>query len=145
MSHSFPYTYVACPCTSQTSSAVTNIDQRRASRQVRQEDSADEQEDQAFNPHDPRAKFSLYISDHLLYCDECHQIRCPRCWSEEITNWYCPSCLFEVPSSVVKSDGNRYGELTYMTMFEVLADFHAGVPATATTAHYAHRHCLLTL
>lgn len=60
-----------------------------------------------FNPHNARSNYSLYPYSHLLYCDECQQIRCPKCWTDEITAWYCPSCLFEVPSSVVKSDGNR--------------------------------------
>lgn len=107
MAAAFPYTYIACPCTSLTSSAASSTTQKRSSRQLSANDSAEDKDDTTFNPHDPRANFSLYPYDHLLYCDECHQIRCPRCCSEEIVNWYCPSCLFEVPSSVVKTDGNR--------------------------------------
>lgn len=71
------------------------------------EDDDEDEADQPINPHSLRANFSLYSYDRLLFCDECQQIRCPRCWAEETTHWYCPSCLFEVPSSVVKSDGNR--------------------------------------
>jgi dynactin-4 len=43
----------------------------------------------------------------LLFCDECNHTRCPKCWTEEMIYWYCPNCLFEVPSSGVKSDRNR--------------------------------------
>ncbi|KAG9573720.1 hypothetical protein KCU77_g15055, partial [Aureobasidium melanogenum] len=92
----FPYTLIACPCTSFTSPSDINPSSIE-----------DPDDDTTFNPHHIRANFSLYPYEHLLYCDECHQIRCPRCWAEEILNWFCPSCLFEVPSSVVKSDGNR--------------------------------------
>ncbi len=42
-----------------------------------------------------------------MYCEDCHQIRCPRCVAEEIVTYYCPNCLFEVPSSNLKSEGNR--------------------------------------
>jgi dynactin-4 len=49
----------------------------------------------------------LYPIEYLMYCEDCHQIRCPRCVAEEIVTYYCPSCLFEVPSSNIKSEGNR--------------------------------------
>ena len=67
----------------------------------------DEEEEHAFDPRDPRSAFSLFPIENLLYCEDCHQIRCPRCVQDEIVCWYCPSCLFEVPSSTVKSEGNR--------------------------------------
>lgn len=28
---------------------------------------------------------------------------------DEIVTHYCPNCLFEVPNSIVKSEGTRYG------------------------------------
>ncbi|THX33828.1 hypothetical protein D6D12_01290 [Aureobasidium pullulans] len=96
MAATFPYTLIACPCTSFTSPSDTNLSSIE-----------DPDDDTTFNPHHIRANFSLYPYEHLLYCDDCHQIRCPRCWAEEIMNWFCPNCLFEVPSSVVKTDGNR--------------------------------------
>ncbi|CAI4218050.1 unnamed protein product [Parascedosporium putredinis] len=49
----------------------------------------------------------LYPLEHLMYCGDCQQIRCQRCVNEEIVTYYCPSCLFEVPSSNIKSEGNR--------------------------------------
>lgn len=108
MAAAFPYTQYACPC-SELSNAPSFLNRRKSAYQP----VADDLEDGTFNPHDPRANFSLFPLDHLLYCDECDAIRCPRCWLEEVITWYCPSCLFEVPSSVVKSDGNRCGRNCY--------------------------------
>lgn len=97
----FPYTRYACPCSETASTAPTSILGKRLSQ-----DEADGEEG-TFNPHDPRANFSLYPLDHLLFCDECNQMRCEKCWLEEMMYWSCPNCLFEVPSSGVKGDGNR--------------------------------------
>ena len=92
----FPYVYVSCPCTDVSTPNNGKADQ----------DDEEEQE-RTFDPRSPRANFSLYPLEHLLYCEECQQIRCPRCTIEEIVCWYCPSCLFEMPMSVVKSEGPR--------------------------------------
>lgn len=100
MAQSLPYTHYACPC---SSLHTTTPLQKRVSRIIEEES-----EDSTFNPHDPRSNFSLYPIEHLLYCDECHQIRCPSCSTEEVDNWYCPNCLFEFPRGVVKSDGTRW-------------------------------------
>ena len=70
-------------------------------------DESDDDE-QTFDPRSSRSNFSLYPPEQLLYCEDCHQIKCPRCITEEIVSWYCPSCLFETPSSMVRSDGGRY-------------------------------------
>jgi dynactin-4 len=99
MAHSFPYTYYACDCFDNN----TATSAKRASQLLAEA----EDEDGTFDPRNPRSNFALYPLEHLLYCEDCQQIRCPRCVIEETLNWYCPSCLFEVPSSVVKSDGNR--------------------------------------
>jgi len=114
----YPKVFVQCLCESQAEYLTASNHGRRVSsfttrqsnsgiRDVSAENDKDEGPDVTFNPHDPRASFSLFPYDRLLFCDECQQIRCPRCWTEEIVNWYCPTCLFEVPSSIVKSDGNR--------------------------------------
>jgi dynactin-4 len=100
MAQPFPYTYYACDCFDSNTTTA-----KRASQAVAE---ADEDEDgSTFDPRNPRSNYALYPLEHLLYCEDCQQIRCPRCVIEETLNWYCPSCLFEVPSSVVKSDGNR--------------------------------------
>ena len=106
MAAAFPYTHYACPCCDTTSTALSSSSSsKRTSRN--QSAIADATEDRSFNPHDSRANYCLYPLDHLLFCDECNAIRCARCSTEEIITWYCPTCLFDVPSSAVKSDGNR--------------------------------------
>jgi dynactin 4 len=101
----FPYTHYACPCADLTTAAPTSLAAKRASAVLSAVQNEDEEG--TFNPHDCRANLSLYPLDSLLFCDECDAIRCPRCVTEEVITWYCPACLFEVPSSAVKSDGNR--------------------------------------
>lgn len=103
MAAAAPYSTYACPCSDLTSPLIPP-QSKRASIQPT---SIPINEDQTFNPHDPRANYALYPLEQLLYCDECDAIRCPRCSTEEVLYWYCPSCLFEVPSSAVRSDGNR--------------------------------------
>lgn len=131
MSRPFPYTYISCPC---ADTPVPDPARKPKSREVSQksppgqeeqppnedaetqksdehkedtEEEDDEEEEQTFDPRSPRSNFSMYPPEQLLYCEDCHQIKCPRCITEEIVSWFCPSCLFETPSSMVKSDGNR--------------------------------------
>lgn len=125
MSRPFPYTYISCPC---ADTPVPDPARKRRSRGSPQKSPTPEQpnfdndnkeskeaenqygdeEEQTFDPRSPRSNFSLYPPEQLLYCEDCHQIKCPRCITEEIVSWYCPNCLFETPSSMVRSDGNRY-------------------------------------
>ncbi|TGO89833.1 hypothetical protein BPOR_0092g00190 [Botrytis porri] len=91
-----PYTYFQCPCSDTSILANSSTPP----------DSPTHEEERTFDPRAPRANYSLYPLEHLLYCEDCHQIRCSRCVLDEIVTWYCPSCLFEVPSSTVKSEGN---------------------------------------
>lgn len=108
MAATFPYTHYACPCSDLTTSTPSSTAPKRLSTPTASNAANEEVAEQgSFNPHSPRANYALYPLEHLLYCDECDAIRCPRCWAEEIINWYCPSCLFEVPSSAVRGDGNR--------------------------------------
>ncbi|RKU47959.1 hypothetical protein DL546_002700 [Coniochaeta pulveracea] len=96
-----PYTYIQCPCSDAPSQA-------RPSETPTRDIAADQDDDdRTFDPRAPRSNYSLYPLEYLLYCEDCHQIRCPRCVAEEIVTYYCPSCLFEVPSSNLKSEGNR--------------------------------------
>lgn len=125
MSRPFPYTYISCPCAdtpvpdparkrrSRESPQKPppergNTDQGKKSSAKGEHQEEDEDEEQTFDPRSPRSNFSLYPPEQLLYCEECHQIKCPRCITEEIVSWYCPNCLFETPSSLVRSDSNRY-------------------------------------
>ena len=93
---SFPYTFISCPCTDVSTPINGSTEQND-----------DEEQERTFDPRSPRANFSLYTLEHLLYCEDCQQIRCPRCTLEEIVTWYCPNCLFEMPSSMVKSEAGR--------------------------------------
>ena len=106
MAQSFPYTYISCPCSDESSQSLTS---QRASRDLSQEGdlAAEEEEEKPFNPHHPRSNYSLFPPEYLFYCEECHDLKCPRCSTEEIVCWYCPSCLFETPSSMLRSEGNR--------------------------------------
>lgn len=115
MARPFPYTFISCPCaeTSTTPAPSTNRISKDFSKvsladQQRIEEEEEEDEEKTFDPRSPRANYSLYPPEHLLYCEDCQQIKCPRCITEEIVCWYCPNCLFETPSSMVKSEGNRY-------------------------------------
>lgn len=91
MSLSTPYTYIQCPCSDQTVLSSGNA----------------EEDERTFDPKAPRSNYSLYPLEYLLYCEDCQQIRCPRCVTEESVTYYCPNCLFEVPSSNLRSEGNR--------------------------------------
>jgi dynactin-4 len=97
MAIAFPYTRYACPCGDLTADPLS----------LEQLSLLSNRENEAFNPHHPHANCSLYPLEQLLYCDECNATQCSRCWSEEVMCWYCPNCMFEVPSSGVKGDGNR--------------------------------------
>lgn len=99
-----PYTYIQCPCHDDSSSQQRNADDAPGASG----DETPEDDDTDLDPRAPRSKFSLYPLEYLLYCDVCHQIRCPRCVAEEIVNIYCPNCLFEVATSSLKTEGNRY-------------------------------------
>lgn len=126
----FPYTYVSCPCADtpvpdparkrrsrespqKSTPERTNASSGQDTQEVKPPHAQDEQdeeeeEEQTFDPRSPRSNFSLYPPEQLLYCEDCHQIKCPRCITEEIVSWYCPNCLFETPSSMVRGDANRY-------------------------------------
>lgn len=97
-----PYTYIQCPC-----SDPANLSRHSHSDPTSPLQADVDDYERAFDPRAPRANYSLYPLEYLLYCEDCHQIRCPRCIAEEIVTYYCPNCLFEVPGSNIKSDGNR--------------------------------------
>src|SRR3569833_4094015 len=104
MSSLTPYSFIQSPC---SDSSVLSLPPDAPSPSP---DEADD-DDRTFDPRAPRSIYSLYPLEYLLYCEVCHQIRCPRCVTEEIVAFFCPSCLFEVPSSNIKSEGDRYGPL----------------------------------
>jgi dynactin-4 len=102
MAAPFPYAHYACPCSTSNGPASS----KRASQ-------LEPQDEDTFNPHDPRAAYALYPLDNLLFCDECSQIRCQKCVNDEIITWFCPSCLFDVPSGQVRGENNRCARNCY--------------------------------
>ncbi|KPM43696.1 hypothetical protein AK830_g2856 [Neonectria ditissima] len=96
-----PYTYIQCPCSDVSSTSAADH-----ANDAHDQDSVDDDE-RTFDPRAPRSNYSLYPLEYLLYCEDCQQIRCPRCVNEEVVTYYCPHCLFEVPSSNLRSEGNR--------------------------------------
>ena len=102
MALTFPYTYISCPCSDASNRALKS---KRSSRDIDLEEIQDGED--TFDPRNPRSAFSLFPPEHLLYCEECHEIKCPRCVTEEISAIYCPDCLFESPKAMVRGEGNR--------------------------------------
>lgn len=102
MSAIAPYSYIQCPCCDPSTAERPTDDGA-----VPEGDAAYDDDDRTFDPRAPRSNYSLYPLEHLMYCEDCQQIRCQRCVNEEIVTYFCPSCLFEVPSSNTKSEGNR--------------------------------------
>ena len=51
---------------------------------------------------------SFHSLHNLYFCEECDAVRCNRCVSVEVSGYYCPNCLFEVPSASVRAEKNRY-------------------------------------
>lgn len=100
-----PYTYIQCPCYDTAGSEHNDPADAAADPSTNDGES----DGNAFDPRSSRSSYSLYPPEYLLYCDVCQQIRCPRCVSEELVNIYCPNCLFEVATSSLKTEGNRYG------------------------------------
>jgi hypothetical protein len=80
---------------------------------------APEQVRRIFDPSVTRARYSLHPLAYLYFCQECQAIRCPRCVQEEIVSAFCPMCLFEVPLTSIKADGNRYADINPLFMVDV--------------------------
>ncbi|KAB8343064.1 hypothetical protein FH972_022658 [Carpinus fangiana] len=97
MASATPYTYYSCPCSESPTTDTGPLDAT----------TAENEEDQTLNPYNPRSDYSLYPLDHLLFCIECHELRCPKCYYEEVIYYYCPSCLLETPTATVKGETNR--------------------------------------
>ena len=131
-----PYTYFQCPC-SDSSPSHTNNNTSKAPKATRTSSSSSDEDERTFDPRAPRANYSLYPLSHLFFCEDCHQIRCPRCVLDEIVTWYCPNCLFEVPSSTVKAEGNRYLSSSELRSMEYLLIQKTDVHEVVSNARYA--------
>ncbi|OSX59683.1 hypothetical protein POSPLADRAFT_1183348 [Postia placenta MAD-698-R-SB12] len=58
-------------------------------------------------PHLPSSTYSFHPLHNLFFCEECDAVRCNRCVMVEVSGYYCPNCLFEVPSASVRAEKNR--------------------------------------
>ncbi|KAF5380690.1 hypothetical protein D9757_007058 [Collybiopsis confluens] len=69
-------------------------------------------------PHLPSSKNSFHPLHRLFFCEECDAVRCNRCVSVEVSGYYCPNCLFEVPSASVRAEKNRWDSSEVGITFE---------------------------
>ncbi|WVR03969.1 hypothetical protein IAU60_000968 [Kwoniella sp. DSM 27419] len=58
-------------------------------------------------PSYPSSSSSYHPLDRLYFCEECDAIRCDLCVAFEVASYFCPNCLFDVPSANVRADKNR--------------------------------------
>ena len=58
-------------------------------------------------PHLASSSSSFHPLHTLFFCEECDAVRCNRCVTVEVSGYYCPNCLFEVPSASVRAEKNR--------------------------------------
>ncbi|KAJ3860220.1 dynactin p62 family-domain-containing protein [Lentinula edodes] len=65
-------------------------------------------------PHLESSGYSFHPLHTLFFCEECDAVRCNRCVSVEVSGYYCPNCLFEVPSASVRAEKNRCARNCFM-------------------------------
>ncbi|KAF9916273.1 hypothetical protein BGZ65_000358, partial [Modicella reniformis] len=51
--------------------------------------------------------FGSQSLSRLYFCDSCDEIRCSKCTQDEIVCYYCPNCLFDVPTASVKMEKHK--------------------------------------
>ncbi|WRT65526.1 uncharacterized protein IL334_002471 [Kwoniella shivajii] len=58
-------------------------------------------------PSYPSSSTAYHPLNKLYFCEECDATRCDLCVGVEIASYFCPNCLFDVPSANVRADKNR--------------------------------------
>ncbi|WVF67076.1 hypothetical protein IAT40_001821 [Kwoniella sp. CBS 6097] len=58
-------------------------------------------------PSFPSSSPSYHALENLYFCEECDAVRCDTCVAVEVASYFCPNCLFDVPSANVRADKNR--------------------------------------
>ena len=96
-------------------------------------------------PHLASSSHHFHPLHELFFCEECDAIRCNRCVSVEVSGYYCPNCLFEVPSASVRAEKNRYAisYLHILRLHSTLLDAHA-IASCVLYAGIPFRSCHLT-
>ncbi|THH07705.1 hypothetical protein EW145_g3202 [Phellinidium pouzarii] len=69
-------------------------------------------------PNLPSSSASFHPLHTLYFCEECDAVRCNRCVAIEVSGYYCPNCLFEVPSASVRAERNRWDSAEVGITFE---------------------------
>lgn len=93
-------------------------------------------------PDRPSASSSYHDLHSLYFCEECDAIKCERCVSTEISCYFCPHCLFEVPNASVRAELNRcvqtasLSSLSTVSRLTLLDGLAVGVLETASTVRY---------
>lgn len=83
-------------------------------------------------PHVASSAYSFHPLHNLFFCEECDAVRCNRCVLLEVSGYYCPNCLFEVPSASVRAEKNRCVPGPVLcSLFSVLS-FRFSSPVTVT-------------
>ncbi|KAG0148899.1 hypothetical protein CROQUDRAFT_40669 [Cronartium quercuum f. sp. fusiforme G11] len=72
-----------------------------------------------FEPHSTSSPSVPHPSHYhslssLFFCEECDAIRCDQCVNCELNCYYCPNCLFEVPSANIRAQKNRCGRNCFL-------------------------------
>ncbi|KAH6597620.1 hypothetical protein BASA61_003073 [Batrachochytrium salamandrivorans] len=60
-------------------------------------------------PAVPANSLELHSIELLLFCTVCNQLRCDGCTTQEVSCCYCPNCMFEVPTTSVKTERGSCG------------------------------------
>ncbi|TPX34186.1 hypothetical protein SmJEL517_g03075 [Synchytrium microbalum] len=100
-----PGIYVQCHCELDPTSQQQSIPSSKH-QQEEQIHQASNTEDQIPNPPINADSYKLQTLPNLYWCDSCHQIKCWKCTLDQVACYFCPNCLFEVPSASVKADRN---------------------------------------
>ncbi|KAK5665668.1 hypothetical protein QVD99_007318 [Batrachochytrium dendrobatidis] len=51
----------------------------------------------------------VHTLDRLLFCSVCNELKCDGCVSQEVSCCYCPNCMFEVPTTSIKTERGSCG------------------------------------
>lgn len=100
-----PHVLYHCPC-NQTSTSSTPSSSSAPGRSQRHNSSL-ASPPPGLPVYSPASRYAFHPLDSLYFCDECDEIRCNRCVTVDISSYYCPNCLFEVPGASVKAEKNR--------------------------------------
>ncbi|GAA5981804.1 hypothetical protein JCM10908_004614 [Rhodotorula pacifica] len=88
----------------------------------------------------PLAHFQHHNLAELLFCEDCDAIRCNQCAACEVACYYCPNCMFEVPSASVRGEKNRCARNCFQcpqcdhTLSVVASDPDPSIPRSSAAA-----------